>query len=96
MNVERIDKSVSTNPVSVALRGYVRRVMLRLPMPVGAALWFAFFIGAGILIVFLLPAPRDLDAECRKQCKPRFSRVVPDKSYPMSAKGTYRQVCECY
>lgn len=23
-------------------------------------------------------------------------RLVPDKSYPMSAKGTYRQVCECY
>ncbi len=74
----------------------LRRFLGRLPLPVAATLGFAVFIAAGYLVGFLLPPPRDLHAECRKQCEPRFSRVVPDKSYPMSAKGMYRQVCECY
>lgn len=74
----------------------LRRFLGRLPLPVAAALGFAVFITAGYLVAFLIQPPRDLHAECRRQCEPRFSRVVPDKSYPMSAKGTYRQVCECY
>ena len=74
----------------------LQRFMGRQPLPVAATLGFAVFIAAGLLAGFLLPPPRDLHAGCRKQCEPRFSRVVPDKSYPMSAKGTYRQVCECY
>jgi hypothetical protein len=78
------------------LRRHLLRLLNRLPLPLAAALGFAFFIAAGILIVSLMPPARDVRAECRKQCEPRFSRVVPDKTYPMSAKGSYRQVCECY
>lgn len=74
----------------------MRRFLGRLPPAAVAALGFAAFIGVGYLIGFLMPPPRDLHAECRKQCEPRFSRIVPDKNYPMSAKSIYRQVCECY
>ena len=74
----------------------LQRLLGSLPLPVVATLGFAVFIAAGFLVGFLMPPSRDLHAECRKQCEPRFSRVVPNKSYPMGAKGIYQQVCECY
>jgi hypothetical protein len=64
-------------------------------MPVAATLGFAVFIAASFLVGFMMPPPRDLHTERRKQWN-RGSRVVPNKSYPMGAKGMYQQVCECY
>ena len=73
----------------------LRNQLAKLPAPAAAALGFVVFIGAALLLVPFLPPARDMNAECTKQCAPRYGKVVPDKNYPMSAKGTYRQVCEC-
>jgi hypothetical protein len=75
--------------------GYLKSKLSRLPAPAAAALGFAAFIGTALLLVPFMPPPRDIRAECAKQCAPRYGKVVADKNYPMSAKGTYRQVCEC-
>lgn len=72
-----------------------RRLASRIPRPVAYALAIALVPASGFLLAPLFgPAP-DLHAECRKQCEPRWSRVVPDKDYPMS-RGKYREVCQCY
>ena len=63
---------------------------------IALAICFGLLVLGSAVVASLLPPPRDLVEDCRKQCAPRFSRVLADKSYPMSAKGTYRQTCECY
>jgi hypothetical protein len=63
---------------------------------VAVGVGFLAFIVATLGVAYILPLqPRDLEAECRKHCEPRFHRVVPDKNYPM-AKGKYPLKCECY
>jgi hypothetical protein len=74
----------------------LRQALRKLPVPVVVAAVFASVIAVGVILVYVLPLKPDPWAECRKQCEPRFSRIVPDKNYPMSAKGNYRQICECY
>ena len=75
---------------------HMRRRLARTPPAVIAALAIVFFILGSLAIVPFLPPLKDVHAECRKQCAPRASQVVPDKDYPMSAKGMYRDKCECY
>jgi hypothetical protein len=78
------------------LWGRLRQTLRKLPAPVVVAAVFAGVIAVGVLLVFALPPKPDPWAECRKKCEPRFAQLVPDKNYPMSAKGNYRQICECY
>lgn len=78
---------------SIAL---LRGLMARLPLPLAVGAGFGAFVGVSLLFAVFMPPPRDLHAECRKQCEPRLSRLVPDKNYPMSTKGTTKQLCECY
>ena len=76
----------------------VRKHFAKLPAPVALVLGFSMVMLFMALIARALPPARDLHAECKKQCHPRFSRVVTDKSRPMSAKGESMQpkICECY
>ena len=78
-----------------AKHGVASHVLSRLPVPVTVALGFSLFVAVPLLLAPLLPPPRDAQTECTKQCAPRQGQLIADKSYPMSAKGTYRQVCEC-
>ena len=83
----------------VLVNGYLshmRRRLAKTPPAVIAALAIAFFILGSLALVPFLPSPKDVHAECRQQCASRASQVVPDKDYPMSAKGVYRDKCECY
>jgi hypothetical protein len=72
------------------------QIFRKLPASVVVAAGFSGVIVLGVILVLVLPPKPDPRGECRKQCEPRLSRVVPDKNYPMSAKGNYRQVCECF
>ncbi len=78
------------------LRQVLHRKLVGIPAPLAVAAGFALIIAASFLIAAVLPPPRDVQAECRTQCEPRLFRLVTDKNYPMSAKGTYRQICECF
>jgi hypothetical protein len=78
------------------VRDVFRRALGRLPAPLAVVIGFAVFIAVSLMVAEFMPPLRDVVVECRKQCEPRSSRLVADKNYPMSAKGTYRQVCECY
>jgi hypothetical protein len=83
------------SPKRLKFAKFLKGKFSRLPAPAAAALGFAAFICTALLLVPFMPPPRDIKAECAKQCAPRYGKVVADKNYPMSAKGTYRQVCEC-
>ena len=78
------------------LRSALKRSLDKLPPWLATVLGFAFVIAFGFAAASFLPPARDLRAECRERCGQRFSRVVPDVSRPMSAKGTREMVCECY
>jgi hypothetical protein len=80
----------------MTLRERLPRLFRTWPVPVVVAAGFTAAIALGVLLVVLLPSKPDPWADCKKQCDPRFSRLAPDTNYPMSAKGTYRLVCECY
>jgi hypothetical protein len=76
----------------------VRQQLAKLPLSAALILGFTVVMSIMVLIAKALPPPKDLNEECKKQCNPRFSRVVPDKSFPMSPKGesNHPKVCECY
>lgn len=78
------------------LRERIRNYLRRIPPGIAAVLAFALFIGGMLALVPFLPPLRDAHSECRKQCAPRSGKIVPDRDYPMSARGTYREKCECY
>jgi hypothetical protein len=48
-----------------------------------------------LLIAAISPPARDERTDCIRQCAPRRGELIADKNYPMSAKGSYRQVCQC-
>jgi len=71
--------------------------MKKISAPVGAAIGIAVACGAMVLAGLLLPPARDLNAECKKTCAPRFSRVVPDPNFPKPATGKWGpMLCQCY
>jgi hypothetical protein len=72
-----------------------RDILSRIPPGVAAFLAFALLIGGTLALVPFLPPLRDAHAECRARCAPRIGQVVPDKEYPMSARGVYREKCTC-
>jgi len=72
------------------------QIFRKLPASVVVAAGFSGVILLGVILVLVLPPKPDPRGECNRQCAPRFARIVPDKNYPMSAKGSYRQICECF
>jgi hypothetical protein len=79
----------------MATRNAVQKLLARVPAGWAVALVFGAFIVASLLFTRALPPPRNPVAECAKQCAPRHGRLANDMNYPMSAKGEYRQVCNC-
>jgi hypothetical protein len=70
--------------------------MKKISAPVAAAL------GTGVACLFmfvagwLLPPPRNLQAECEKTCRPLPAAVVPDPNYPKPAGGKPGpKLCRC-
>ncbi len=79
----------------MATRSAVQKLLSRIPAGWVVAVVLGAFIGAALLLAQVLPPWRNPVAECAKQCESRHGRLINDMSYPMSAKGQYRQVCSC-
>ena len=73
----------------------LRRALGRLSAAQVAFLGFVLFIAVIWAISSVLLSPRDLQAECKVQCAPRGGQLGPDKDYPMSGRGKYRDKCIC-
>jgi hypothetical protein len=77
------------------IRSAISKVFRHIPVPWAVALVFGAFVGTSLLVALLVPQRRNPADECTKQCEPKIGQLVKDMNYPMSAKGQYRQVCEC-
>lgn len=91
--VKALKKEVVRNPMRLPFRNAIKRLSLGQI----AFLVFALFIAGISAIAWLLPPPKDAEAEaeCKVQCAPFIGQVGRDKDYPMSTRGNYREQCIC-
>lgn len=89
--VKALKKEVVRNPMRLPFRNAIKRLSLGQI----AFLVFALFIAGISAIAWLLPPPKDAEAECKVQCAPFIGQVGRDKDYPMPTRGNYREKCIC-
>lgn len=73
----------------------IRQRLRKFPLSLQVAVVFALVVFAIYLLGTVVGPQPDLSDECVRRCLPRQGQLIADKEYPLSAKGQYRQLCEC-